>query len=401
MFQCGHAAIQRHRHVQQLGPPSLGHDLARAPSIRLIRPAFRFFFDEARPCAGLRRFRPGASMIRHFLNTQDLSRAELDALLDEAACLKQSPLGQDLAGRTIALLFFNPSMRTRSSFEIGAWQLGAHAVVLAPGKDAWGIEFEPNAVMDGDAEEHVAEVAQVLSRYCDLIGVRAFPKFRDWAYDREDKVLKSFAQHSRVPVINLETITHPCQELAHALTLREKFGKDLRGKKYLLTWTWHPKPLNTAVANSALTIATRLGMDVTLLCPNPDYILDERYLDIARQNVGEAGGSFRITHDIEDGYRGADVVYAKSWGALPYFGAWEGEAPMRAMLKHFIVDEEKMALTNNGLFSHCLPLRRNIKATDGVMDAPYCVAVDEAENRLHVQKAVMKQLIRWKSGAQA
>lgn len=340
-------------------------------------------------------------MIRHFLNTQDLSRAELDALLDEAARLKQSPLGRDLEGRTIALLFFNPSMRTRSSFEIGAWQLGAHAVVLAPGKDAWGIEFEPNAVMDGDAEEHVAEVAQVLSRYCDLIGVRAFPKFRDWAYDREDKVLKAFAKQSRVPVINLETITHPCQELAHALTLREKFGKDLRGKKYLLTWTWHPKPLNTAVANSALTIATRLGMDVTLLCPNPDYLLDERYLDIARQNIGEAGGSFRITHDIEDGYRGADVVYAKSWGALPYFGAWEGEAPMRAMLKHFIVDEEKMALTNHGLFSHCLPLRRNIKATDGVMDAPYCVAVDEAENRLHVQKAVMKQLIQWQSNQHA
>jgi len=340
-------------------------------------------------------------MIRHFLNTQDLSRAELDGLLDEAARLKQSPLGKDLAGRTIALLFFNPSMRTRTSFEIGAWQLGAHAVVLAPGKDAWGIEFEPNVVMDGEGEEHVAEVAQVLSRYCDLIGVRAFPKFRDWAYDREDRVLKAFAQHSRVPVINLETITHPCQELAHALTLREKFGRDLRGKKYLLTWTWHPKPLNTAVANSALTIATRLGMDVTLLCPNPDYILDPRYIDIAKQNVGEAGGSFRITHDIEDGYRGADVVYAKSWGALPYFGAWEGEAPMRALLKHFIVDEEKMALTNNGLFSHCLPLRRNIKATDGVMDAPYCVAVDEAENRLHVQKAVMKQLIQWHSGARA
>jgi N-acetylornithine carbamoyltransferase len=340
-------------------------------------------------------------MIRHFLNTQDLSRAELDGLLDEADRLKQSPLGTDLAGKTIALLFFNPSMRTRTAFEIGAWQLGAHAVVLAPGKDAWGIEFEPNAVMDGDAEEHVAEVAQVLSRYCDLIGVRAFPKFRDWSYDREDRVLKAFAAHARVPVINMETITHPCQELAHAMTLREKFGKDLRGKKYLLTWTWHPKPLNTAVANSALTIATRLGMDVTLLCPNPDYLLDSRYLDIARQNVDTAGGSFRVTHDIEDGYRGADVVYAKSWGALPYFGAWESEAPMRAMLKHFIVDEDKMALTNQALFSHCLPLRRNIKATDGVMDAPYCVAVDEAENRLHVQKAVMKQLIQWQHGVKA
>lgn len=334
--------------------------------------------------------------MKHFLNTQDWSRPELDALLAQAAQFKRSKLGDQLKGKSIALMFFNPSLRTRTSFELGAFQLGGHAVVLQPGKDAWPIEFKPGAVMDGEAEEHVAEVACVLSRYVDLIAVRAFPKFQDWAVDREDTVLRSFAKYSTVPVINLETITHPCQELAHAMALQEHFKTtDLRGKKFVLTWTYHPKPLNTAVANSALTIATRMGMDVTLLCPTPDYVLDERYMGWAADNVAESGGSLRISHDPTSAYTGADVVYAKSWGALPYFGRWEQEKPIRDAHKHFMVDEAKMALTNNGVFSHCLPLRRNVKATDGVMDAPYCFAIDEAENRLHVQKAIMTRMLAW------
>lgn len=331
--------------------------------------------------------------IRHFITTQDWSRAEIDALLDDAAAFKRSPVGNQLAGKAVALLFFNPSMRTRTSFELGAFQLGGHAVVLQPGKDAWPIEFAEGTVMDGEAEEHVKEVARVLSRYADIICVRAFPKFKDWAVDREDQVIKAFAKYATVPVINMETITHPCQELAHALALKEHLG-DLRKKKYVLTWTYHPKPLNTAVANSALLIATKLGMDVTLLCPTPDYVLDERYMAFGRLNAAENGGSLTVSHDIEAAYAGADVVYAKSWGALPYFGQWEKEEPIRDQYRHFIVDEAKMALTNHAVFSHCLPLRRNVKATDAVMDAPYCIAIDEAENRLHVQKAVMAALVR-------
>jgi N-acetylornithine carbamoyltransferase len=333
--------------------------------------------------------------LRHFITTQDLSRAELDELLVEAARFKREKLGSELQGKAIALLFFNPSMRTRTSFELGAWQLGGKAIVLAPGKDAWGIEFEPGRIMDGEPEEHVAEVARVLSRYVDLIGIRAFPKFVDWSVDREDRVIKAFAKYATVPVINMETITHPCQELAHALALRERFGADLRGRKYVLTWTYHPKPLNTAVANSALLIATRLGMDVTLLCPTPEYVLDPQYMDAAKANVAESGGSLAVSHDIEASYRGAHVVYAKSWGALPYFGNWAPEKPIRDRYQHFIVDEAKMALTDQGVFSHCLPLRRNVKATDGVMDAPYCFAIDEAENRLHVQKAIMTKMLAW------
>ena len=330
--------------------------------------------------------------MQHFLSTIDWSRDELNALLDVAAELKQEPIRNSMTGKSIALLFLNPSMRTRTSFDLGMQQLGGIAIVLQPGKDAWGVEFEPGTVMDGDAEEHIAEVAGVLSRYFDLIGIRAFPKFQDWSNDREDKVIKTLAKYSSVPVINMETIVHPCQEMALMLTLKERLGK-VQNRKFLLTWTWHPRPLNTAVANSALLIASKFGMDVTMLCPEEAYRLDSQFEDAATRFAAEQGGSFQVTHDIEEAYTGAEVVYAKSWGALPCYGRPEDEWELRKKYRHFIVDEEKMALTDNGLFSHCLPLRRNIKATDGVMDSDYCVAIDEAENRLHVQKAIMMRLL--------
>ena len=330
--------------------------------------------------------------MQHFLSTIDWSRQQLDDLLSLAAELKRDPVRDDLRGKSIALMFLNPSLRTRTSFELGMQQLGGIAMVLQPGKDAWGVEFEPGAVMEGDAEEHIAEVAGVLSRYCDLIALRAFPLFRDWSSDREDKVIRALAAHASVPVINMETIVHPCQELALMQTLKERLG-EVRKRKFVLTWTWHPRPLNTAVANSALLIATKFGMDVTLLCPEEAYRLDPQFESAARRFAAESGGSYRLSHDIEEAYSGADVVYAKSWGALPYYGRPDEEWALRDKYRHFIVDEQKMARTNDALFSHCLPLRRNVKATDAVMDADYCVALDEAENRLHVQKALMLTLL--------
>jgi N-acetylornithine carbamoyltransferase len=330
--------------------------------------------------------------MQNFLSTIDWTREQLDGLLHLAMDLKQDPVQERLKGKSIALLFLNPSMRTRTSFDLGMQQLGGIAIVLQPGKDAWGVEFNPGVVMEGDAEEHIAEVAGVLSRYCDLIGIRAFPLFKDWSRDREDKVIKALAQHASVPVINMETIVHPCQELALMMTLKEKFGV-VQNRKFVLTWTWHPRPLNTAVANSALLISSKFGMDVTLLCPEEAYRLDSQFETAASQFADQSGGSFQVSHDIEEAYTGADVVYAKSWGALPYYGRPEEEWELRKKYRHFMVTEDKMALTNNGLFSHCLPLRRNVKATDGVMDSDYCVVLDEAENRLHVQKAVMLNLL--------
>jgi N-acetylornithine carbamoyltransferase len=292
----------------------------------------------------------------------------------------------------VALLFFNSSLRTRTSFDIGVQQLGGHAVILEPGRSAWPIAFEPGLVMDGEEEEHIAEVARVLSRYADLIGVRAFPKFVDWQQDRRDQVIRSIAEYASVPVINMETITHPCQELALMMAMQEHLG-EVDGKRFVLTWTYHPKPLNTAVANSALLIASKFGMDVTLLCPSEAYLLDERYMQAARESTQAAGRRFDVVHDIETAYRGGDMIYAKSWGAIPYFGRWQQEKPLRDKHKHFIVDEAKMALTPGARFSHCLPVRRNVKVSDGVLDSDACIAIDEAENRLHVQKAVMRKLI--------
>lgn len=314
-------------------------------------------------------------------------------MLDDARAFRESPLSNDLAGKTIALLFFNNSLRTRTSFEVGAFHMGGHAVVLSPTGGMWPLEFEKGAVMLDDAEEHAKEAATVLSRYCDIIGIRAFPKFVDWEEDRKDSILNAFAEYSDVPIVNMETITHPCQEMAMTMALQDHLG-ELDGKKFVLTWTYHPRPLNTAVANSALMIASKFGMDVTLLCPTDEYVLDQRYMDIATSDTTANGRSLTVTHDIEEAYTGADFVYAKSWGAIPYFGRWEEEKPIRDRYKHFIVDEKKMELTDGGLVSHCLPMRRNVKMTDAVFDSPNCIAYDEAENRLHVQKAIMKRLLK-------
>lgn len=334
---------------------------------------------------------PRKFAVKHFITTLDWSREELQSFLDHAKSLKADPIQPLLKDKSIALVFFNPSLRTRTSFDVGMRQLGGHAVVLQPGQGAWPMEFEVGAKMDTDAEEHVIEAARVLSRYCDLIAVRAFPKFESWEQDRRDHVIRAFAEYATVPVINMETITHPCQEMAHMMTLQENLGQ-VDGKKFVLTWTYHPKPLNTAVANSGLLIASKFGMDVTLLCPNEEYLLDERYMSAASEACAQNGHELTVTHEIDEAYDGADVVYAKSWGALPYFGRWDEEKAIRDRYEHFIVDSDKMARTNNAIFSHCLPVRRNVKVTGEVLDSDSSVAIDEAENRLHVQKAIMAGL---------
>jgi N-acetylornithine carbamoyltransferase len=156
----------------------------------------------------------------------------------------------------------------------------------------------------------------------------------------------------------------------------------------------HPRPLNTAVANSALLIASKFGMNVRLLIPDDVYRLDERYMSAAEDACTAHGTRFEVMHDAEAAYAGADAVYAKSWGALPFYGQWENEAPYRAKGAGFMVDEAKMAMTNDAVVSHCLPMRRNVKIADAVVDSPAFLGIEEAENRLHVQKAMMEALAR-------
>ena len=152
--------------------------------------------------------------MRHFLTTEDWSRDDLQQMIDRARAFRDSPQGDALKGKSVALMFFNPSLRTRSSFDIGVHQLGGHAIVLDAQGQTWPLEFEEGAVMDGGPEEHVKEAARVLSRYVDLIAIRCFPKFQDWTAEREDPLITAYAKHATVPVINMETIVHPCQELA-------------------------------------------------------------------------------------------------------------------------------------------------------------------------------------------
>ncbi|MBO6796139.1 N-acetylornithine carbamoyltransferase [Maricaulis sp.] len=331
--------------------------------------------------------------MRHFLTTADWSRSELQGLLDRAAAFKSGAVSRSLEGKSIALLFFNPSLRTRSSFDIGAHQLGGHAIVLDAKGATWPLEFSDGTVMDGSEEEHVREAARVLSSYVDLIAIRCFPEFKDWGAEREDPMISAFAQHATVPVINMETIVHPCQELALMLALQDRLGS-VEGKEFLLTWVPHPKPLNTAVANSALLIASKFGMNVRMLVPDEAYRLDERYMSAAERFCGDAGANLTLTTDVEAAYTGADVVYAKSWGALPFYGNWDDEAPLRAKGADFMITPEKMAMTNNGVVSHCLPMRRNVKIADAVVDSPAFLGIEEAGNRLHVQKAIMETLAK-------
>ena len=277
---------------------------------------------------------------RHFLNTQDWSRADLDALLAQATAFKRSKAGEQLKGKSIALVFFNPSMRTRTSFELGAFQLGGHAVVLQPGKDAWPIEFNLGTVMDGDTEEHIAEVAKVLGRYVDLIGVRAFPKFVDWTLrpaghrpQRLRQVSPSAGDqhgddHPSVPGAGPHP--RPAGALRH---------HHLRRKKYVLTWTYHPKPLNTAVANSALTDRHAHGHGRDAAVPDAGLHPRRALHGLGRRRTSPRdGGSLTSATTSKAAYTGADVVYAKSWGAMPFFGNWGRKTHPRPY-QHFIVDE--------------------------------------------------------------
>ncbi len=325
----------------------------------------------------------------HFLSTQGV---DLDRLIESALRFKRGEdRSQPLTGKSVALVFFNPSLRTRASMQVGIYELGGNAVVLEPGGTSWTLEHREGAVMDADKTEHVAEFVRVLERYCVAIGVRTFASLKDWQEERRDPVLNAFAKYASVPIINLESaMHHPCQSLADMMTIREKLGAGR--KRVVLTWAWHPKPLPMAVPNSFALAAAQMGHDLVIAHP-PGYELDEELIDTSRQFATEAGGSLEITHDIDAAFTGAEVIYAKSWGAKQFYGRDEQDTITRAQYRSkWIVNQRKMAQTDDAIFMHCLPVRRNVIVTDAVIDSPSSVVIDEAENRLHVQKAVMAKL---------
>ena len=279
--------------------------------------------------------------------------------------------------------------------QVGIYELGGNAVVLEPGGTSWTLEYRDGVIMDSDNAEHVAEFVHVLGRYCAAIGVRTFAALRNWQEERTDPVLRSFAKYSEVPLINLESaMHHPCQALADMMTIREKLGTGRQ--RVVLTWAWHPKPLPMAVPNSFALAAAQMGHDLTIAHPR-GYELDDELMEEIRRQTAGAGGRIDVTNDIDEAFVDADVIYAKSWGSRNFYGEPEADIAERAQYREkWIVDEAKMARTSNAIFMHCLPVRRNVIVTDGVIDSPQSAVIDEAENRLHVQKAILTRLLETK-----
>lgn len=331
--------------------------------------------------------------MKHFLTTVDYSREQLQRLIDAALEFKRGiDKSRPLTGRSIALVFFNPSLRTRASMQVGIHELGGNAVMLEPGGSTWTLEHRTGVVMDGDKTEHLAEFVRVLGRYCSAIGVRTFAALKDWNDERLDPVLNSFARFSEVPIINLESaMHHPCQALADMMTIQEKLGAG--SKKVLMTWAWHPKPLPMAVPNSFVLATAQMGHNLVVAHP-PGYELDETLMETVRQTATRAGSTVEITNDLDRAFDNAEVVYAKSWGAKQFYGALDQDIAERAQYRqNWIVDEGKMAKTKHGIFMHCLPVRRNVIVSDAVLDSGASVVIDEAENRLHVQKAILAAIL--------
>jgi len=331
---------------------------------------------------------------RDFLALEDWSPEAVEAVLVLAARVKRGEIRGGLARKVLAMVFLDPSLRTRSSMETAMFLHGGHALVLEPGRGSWALETEPGAVMDGATVEHIAEAARVLGRYADALAVRAFPKGEDWAVEREDRIVRDFARYCEKPVINLESSRrHPCQALADAMTLRERLG-ETRGKRFVLAWAWHPKALPTAVPASAALAAARLGMDVVIARP-AGFDLDPDDLDLIGRLAREAGGSARLCDDLDAGVEGADAVYVKSWGSLQAFGRPEEEGALRAGLRDWRLTEPRLRHTRGGrgIVMHCLPVRRNVEIDDAVLDGPNAVVVDQAENRLHAQRALLLEIM--------
>lgn len=312
--------------------------------------------------------------MNHFITLSDLP--DFNQTLDLAMDLKKNSskfnsLGK---GKTLGLLFFNPSLRTRLSTQKAAQNLGLHTMVMNFSQESWALEFEDGTKMSGLRSEHVREAAAVVSQYCDMIAIRAFASLSDKQKDEAEIVLRSFAKYASVPIINMESATaHPLQALADAITLNE--FKTPHKPKVVLTWAPHPKALPHAVGNSFTKMMGNLDADFVIAHPE-GYALNP-----------EITQGVKCVTNQEEALDGADFIYTKNWSSYEHYGQI-----LRTDDK-WMITPEKMELTNNGKFMHCLPIRRNIVAADGVLDSPNSLVIQQSQNRIYSAQAVLKQLL--------
>ena len=314
--------------------------------------------------------------MRHFTNVNDIG--DLRAALAEAIEVKKDRFAFTHLGKnkTLLMIFFNSSLRTRLSTQKAAMNLGMNVIVLDVNQGAWKLETERGVIMDGDKPEHLLEAIPVMGCYCDVIGVRSFARFESKKDDYEEKILTQFIQYSGRPVFSMEAATrHPLQSFADLITI-EEFRKTDR-PKIVLTGAPHPKSLPQAVANSFAEWINATGYE--LVIANPEgYDLDPKFV-----------GGAKVTHNQDEALRGADFVYAKNWSAYedPNYGK------VLNMDRSWTVTAEKMALTNNAYFMHCLPVRRNMIVSDDVIEAPTSLVIPEAANREISAQVVLKRIL--------
>ncbi len=312
--------------------------------------------------------------MRHFTSVYDIP--DLKKALEVAAEIKKNRFAYQHLGKnkTMVLIFFNSSLRTRLSTQKAAQNLGMNTMVLNVGEESWQMESELGVVMDGDKPEHLLEAIPVIGSYCDIIGVRAFAKFKNRDDDYSEKILNQFIQYSGVPVVSMEGATrHPLQSFADLLTIEEHKTKER--PKVVLTWAPHPKALPQAVANSFVEWMRQTDYELVVTHPE-GYELAPEFM-----------GDVKVEYDQKKAFEGADFIYAKNWSSYKEYG--------QILSKDFgwTVNEEKMALTNEAKFMHCLPVRRNVIVTDGVIDSKNSIVIPEAANREITAQAVLKMIL--------
>ncbi|MCY4001679.1 MAG: N-acetylornithine carbamoyltransferase [Bacteroidetes bacterium] len=294
----------------------------------------------------------------------------------------------DSTPRNLGLIFFNSSLRTRTSMEVAATRLGAYPSVIIPGAGVWGMEWRDGCRMDGESVEHIREAIGVLSRYYDGLGVRLFATGTDYALDQNETRFKKILESATVPVINLESaLYHPCQALADAATIKEHFQDDVHGRKFVLSWAWHPHALAHAVPNSALLMAARLGMQVTIARPD-GFELDSNILQLAQKYSSQHGFTIDESDDQDIACKGADIIYAKAWGSQLRYEDADAEKALRDQYKSWQVRKHHLG---NAAFMHCLPVRRGVIVEDAVLDSSEAIHLLQAEFRLHSQISILER----------
>ncbi|MEO6284822.1 MAG: N-acetylornithine carbamoyltransferase [Dyadobacter sp.] len=312
--------------------------------------------------------------MKHFLSIDDVT--DLNHLISSGIAAKRNPFGESELGKnkTIGLLFFNSSLRTRISTQKAAQNLGLNVITMNVGQDGWGLEMEEGVIMNGDKAEHVKEAAAVIGSYCDIIGIRSFAGLQEREKDYAEIIFQQFKKYAQVPIINLESATrHPLQSLADCITIEE--FKLKQRPKVVLTWLPHFKALPQAVANSFCEWMN--PMDVELVITHP-----EGY-DLAPQFVGKG----QVIYDQDKALEGADFVYGKNWSSYSNYGQVLTSDPS------WMITEAKMALTDNGKFMHCLPVRRNMKVADEVLDGPRSLVIEQAANREWSAQAALREVL--------